>query len=38
MVFVGVIMIIVAVSNHGRGYSFEEIPDVFFKVLGRYLN
>jgi hypothetical protein len=34
---VGGVLIIVALTNHGRGYSFSEIPDVFFRVLGRYL-
>jgi len=38
LVFAGVVMIVVALSNHGRGYSFAEIPDVFFRVIGRYLN
>jgi hypothetical protein len=38
IVFAGVVLIIVALTNHGRGYSFSEIPDVFFRVLGRYLN
>lgn len=38
IVFAGIVMIVVALTNHGRGYSFAEIPDVFFRVLGRYLN
>jgi formate-dependent nitrite reductase membrane component NrfD len=37
-VLVGGILVIVALTNHGRGYTFSEIPDVFFKVIGRYLN
>ncbi|MEO6300870.1 MAG: hypothetical protein ABIV25_04630 [Paracoccaceae bacterium] len=31
-------LIIVALTNHGRGYAFSEIPNVFFSVLGRYLH
>ena len=37
-VLVGVVLIIVALTNHGRGYSFSEIPDVFIRVIGRYTN
>ena len=38
LVLIGGVLIIVALTNHGRGYSIGEIPDVFYRVLGRYLN
>ena len=38
LVLIGVGLIIAALSQHARGYSFSEIPDVFFRVLGRYIN
>ena len=38
LVLIGGVLIIVALTNHSRGYSFAEIPDVFYRVLGRYLN
>ncbi len=38
LVLAGVVMIVVALTNHGRGYSFAEIPTVFFDVIGRYLH
>ena len=37
-VFTGVVLVILALTNHAGGYSFTEIPDVFFRVIGRYLN
>ncbi len=38
LVLIGGVLIIVALTNHARGYSFAEIPDVFFRVLGRYIH
>ncbi len=38
MVLVGGVLIATALSQRPRGYSFSEIPDVFFSVIGRYLN
>ena len=38
LVLIGGVLIIVALTNHSRGYSFAEIPDVFYRVLGRYIN
>jgi hypothetical protein len=38
MVFIGGVMVVVALTQHSRGYSFEEIPDLFFRVIGRYIN
>lgn len=37
-VLAGGVLIVLALTNHGRGYSFYEIPDVFFRVIGRYVN
>jgi hypothetical protein len=37
-VLAGGVLIVLALTNHGRGYSFTEIPDVFFRVIGRYVN
>jgi hypothetical protein len=38
MVLVGGVLVVTALSNHGRGYTFSEIPEVFFSVIGRYIN
>ncbi|MEO8240806.1 MAG: hypothetical protein ABI832_00770 [bacterium] len=38
MVLIGGVLVVMALTNHGRGYSFSEIPDVFFRVIGRYIN
>ena len=38
LVLIGGVLIVVALSQHPRGYSFAEIPDLFFRVIGRYLN
>ena len=38
MVLIGGVLIVTALTQHPRGYSFSEIPDVFFSVIGRYLN
>jgi len=37
-VLAGGVLIVVALTNHMGGYSFAEIPDVFFRVIGRYVN
>ena len=37
MVLIGGVLLVTALSNHGRGYSFAEIPSVFFSVIGRYM-
>ena len=36
LILIGGVLVVVALSNHGRGYSFAEIPDVFMRVIGRY--
>ena len=38
MVLIAGVLVITALSQHTGGYSFAEIPDVFFGVIGRYLN
>ncbi len=38
LVFIGGVLVVIALSQHARGYSFAEIPDVFFRVIGRYIN
>ena len=38
MVLIGGVLVVTALSQHARGYSFSEIPDVFFSVIGRYIN
>ena len=38
MVLIGGGLIVTALTQHPRGYSFSEIPDLFFSVIGRYLN
>jgi hypothetical protein len=32
------ILIVVAVRNNPSGYSISELPDVFIRVFGRYIN
>jgi hypothetical protein len=34
----GAIMIVVAVQNYAPGYRISDIPDVFMRVIGRYIN
>ena len=36
LILIGGVLVVVALSNHGRGYSFAEIPDVFMRVIGRF--
>lgn len=36
MVLIGGVLVVVALSQHPRGYSFSQMPDVFFSVIGRY--
>lgn len=31
-------LIVFAVTSHPGGYAMAEIPDVFFRVVGRYMN
>ena len=38
MVLIGGILIVVALSQSITGYTFGEIPDVFLRVIGRFVN
>jgi formate-dependent nitrite reductase membrane component NrfD len=38
MVLIGGVLVVLALSRHTGGYDFAEIPDVFMRVIGRYLN
>lgn len=38
MVLIGGILIVVALSQAPRGYTFAEIPHVFLKVIDRFVN
>ncbi len=38
MVLIGGVLVVVALTRHPGGYSFAQVPDVFFNVLGHYLN
>lgn len=37
LVLLGGVLIAVALTQHGRGYSFAEMPDLFMRVIGRLL-
>ena len=37
MLLIGGVLIVVALTRHGPGYTFAEIPGLFVSVLGRYL-
>jgi hypothetical protein len=37
-VFIGGVLILVALTQNPYGYSFAGIPNVVFTVIGRYLN
>ena len=38
MVFISGALVVTALTRHASGYSFAEIPGVFFSVIGRYIN
>ena len=38
LVFIGGVMVVVALTQNAGGYAFADVPDVFFNVIGRYLN
>lgn len=38
VVLVAGVLIVVALTNKPGGYTIGEIPDVIFRVIGRYLN
>jgi uncharacterized membrane protein len=35
LVLIGGVLVVVALSNHGRPYTFAELPDVFMRVFAR---
>ncbi|MGV8985196.1 MAG: hypothetical protein ACOH2H_02790 [Cypionkella sp.] len=35
LIMIGGVLVVVALNNHGRGYSLAEMPDVFMRVIGR---
>lgn len=37
-VMVGGGLVVFAVASHPGGYAIADIPDVFFRVVGRYVN
>lgn len=37
LVLIGGVLVVVALSQHGRPYTFAELPEVFLKVLARWL-
>ena len=38
MILIGGVLIAVALTQSGQGYSFAEIPDLFLRVIGRFTN
>jgi hypothetical protein len=36
MVLIGGVLIVVALTQHGRAYTFAEMPDVFMRVFARF--
>jgi len=38
IVLISGVLIVVALANKAGGYTIAEIPDVIFRVIGRYLN
>ena len=38
MLLIGGVLVVVALTQRVRAYTFAELPDVFFSVIGRYLH
>ena len=38
VMLIGGVLIVVALTQNPRGYTFADVPEVFFTVIGRYLN
>ncbi len=38
LVMVAAALIVLAIHNRPAGYRFDELPDAFVRVIGRYLN
>ncbi len=37
LVLIGGVLVVVALANHGRPYTFAELPDVFLRVFARWM-
>ena len=37
MALVAGVLVVIAMQNKAGGYTFAEMPDVFFNVIGRYI-
>ena len=37
LVLIGGVLIVVALTNHGKAYTFAEMPDVFMRVIARFM-
>jgi hypothetical protein len=38
MVLIGGVLLVTALTKKPTGYTFDEIPNVIFRVIGRFLN
>ena len=38
IVLIASVLVVTALTQNASGYTFAEIPDVFFRVIGRYIN
>jgi len=38
MVLIGGVLLVLALTQKPSGYTFAEVPDVIFRVIGRFLN
>ena len=38
MILIGGVLLVVALTKKPSGYTFAEVPDVIFRVIGRFLN
>ena len=38
MVFIGGVLVVTALTQHSGGYRFSEMPNLFLRVIGRYMN
>jgi hypothetical protein len=36
LVLIGGVLVVLALREHGRGYTFAEMPEVFMRVIGRF--
>ena len=37
LVLIGGVLVVLALSGHGRPYTFAELPDVFLRVFARWM-